>query len=158
MAKQSLQTRVKAFLTQDKNQRDKIQSLIVECREHGKQHNDWSVLSLLIIGLRNNKSRNIKAITAYIQDYTKGIVWQKSDKYEGYKVIKDQDVELLELTETWFEHKANQAAQQVFIDPMSRVKSLVTTLSNALRDGKIKEGEEEKAANTLRALQPLIAD
>lgn len=150
-----INTKIKTFLVSDKKQRDKIQELLELAINHAKQHGDFSCLSLLIKGLQENKSRNLKAITAYVLDHVKSIHWVKEKAYIGYKKIKNQDLEFKELVTKWFDHKLN--AQVIAVDPMARVKGLITSLTNALEQGNIKEGEQDKAREAIKALQPLVA-
>lgn len=149
-----INAKIKSFLTSDKKQRDKIQELLTLTVNHAKEHGDFTCLSMLIKGLQENKSRNIKAITAYILDHVKGIHWVKEKAYTGYKKIKNQDLEFIELSTPWFDHKLN--TQQIAVDPMARVKGLITSLTNALDQGKIKDGEEDKARAAIEALNPLL--
>jgi len=156
MSKQSLKTQIKLFLNSDKKATVKLQELIVATREHAKQHGDLTLLSLLVTGLRDNRSRNLQAITSYILEYTKGIHWVKDKNSEGYKVIKDQQIELLDLPCSWMDSKKNiQVIADV--DVITRCKSLVTTLTTALNEGKIKDGQEDKARDTIESLKAIFA-
>jgi hypothetical protein len=151
-----INTKITTFLRSDKKQRDTLQDLIVLTREHAKEHGDFTLLSKLISGLKANKSRNLKAITTYIQEFTTGIQWVTGDKYTGYKKQAGATVEFLELPMPWFEHKAN--AQVIAkVDVLSRAKSLMTTITKAIEEGNIKDGQQEDAESLKRALAAFTA-
>jgi hypothetical protein len=149
-----INTKIKTFLSSDKKQRDKIQELLELTIGHAKEHGDLTCLSALIHGLQQNKSRNIKVISRYVLDHVSGIQWTTSDKYTGYKKIKDRDIEVKAFEIKWFEHKSN--TQIIAVDPMARIKGLVTSLNKALEAGNVKDGEEQTARDALAALKPFL--
>lgn len=146
---QQINTKINSFLRSDRAKRDQLQELIEITRDHAEKHGDFTLLSKLITGLQENKSRNLKAITAYIQAFTTGIEWSKN----GYKKSKGATIEFKAFDCTWFDFKANKDGNKVAkVDAISRVKSLLATLEKALEEGTLKEGQEEQANKITKAL------
>lgn len=146
---------IKDFLRSEKNLRDKIQILIEASVGHAEDHsNDFTLVSALINGLKENKTRNLKAITAYIQEHVQGIHWTKlGDGSMGYKGKKGEKVVFKTFEYPWYNHKLNMASQQIQVDALSRAKSLMTTLATALEKGTIKKGQEEQAQTIIDTLK-----
>lgn len=147
------------FLTQEKNQRDKLQNLIVASTAHAKiNNNDFTLLSYLVNGLKERRTRNLKAITQYILDHVNGISWQKlADGSFGYKTIKGATVEYKEFTGTWYNHKDN-VQQVATLNLSNRIKGLLTSIEKAINgDMKAEDMTPEQLREAKAQLEGLQA-
>lgn len=149
---------ITGFLTSEKNLRDKLQVLIVASVGHAQEHNnDFSLISALIRGLKERKTRNLKAITAYIQEHVTGIHWTKTGQDMGYKTMKGHAVEFKEFTYPWYNHKINMDSQKVQpLDVVKRVKALLTTLDKAIEEGKVHKDQREVAETVGKSLHAIL--
>ncbi len=149
-----INTKINGLKTAELKGRDRIQELIVATRDHAMEHGDLTLLSRLVTVLKETKARNLKAITQYIIDHTKGIEW-RTGKNQGYVKAKNATIEFIELADTWYNYQANKASQEVAkVDPLAKVTRLLKTLTQALDDGKVED--KEQAERILKGLQGLV--
>lgn len=155
---------INGFLTSEKNLRDKLQTIIVACAGHAQQHNnDFSLLSSLVSGLKERKTRNLQAITDYIQKHVEGIQWTNLGKKGkmGYKTIKGATVVYNEFEYPWFNHKLNLATNSVRkVDVHKRAVALMTQLKQALsgeNNQTVDDSQREEAERIVGALEGALS-
>jgi len=135
---------VKAFLVTEGSQRDRLQGMIEACLGHCQLHNAPDLLNTLVNGLKEIKSRNLKAVTAYINQHFTGYKWQiLGDKTYGYKRVKEVEVTFdMDFSVKWYDHKLNK--QDVDFNFDNRLASFIGSIKTALESGTFK-GDKAKA-------------
>lgn len=150
-------TKLAGFKTSINNQRDNLNDLIVFGIEHYSEHGNTLYLSKVMNTCVGVKALPTQAIKQFIQDHA-NVAWKK-DK-AGNMVFKKNGKEVVAEIPTikWYDskHVANQQAKPD-MDVVARTKSLLTSLTKAMKEGHIKEGQEELAAKLHKDLAGLLA-
>jgi len=128
---------VDSVLNGEGTQRDRLQNAIEATIEHAKlNNNDFTLLSRLVNGLKERRTRNLQALTKYIGEHLTGASWQKlGDGSYGYKTTKGKAVEYKTIEKPWYAHSANK--QQVHnFDLSQRLKTLIRDVDAAIKGDK----------------------
>jgi hypothetical protein len=146
-------TKLSAFLTSTKTQRDNLQALIVFGLTHYRDHGDATYLSRGIQGCIGVKSLPTNTIKNYIKAQANLRLEAGKDGAVFKKEGKEVEVTLLDVA--WYEWEGADHQAKPDVDAMARVKTLVTTLAKAIKEGTVKEGQEVYTAKLLAALRDL---
>ena len=153
----SFNQKLAAFVRSQKTQRDNLQVLLQSGFEQATQHGQLSQLSAVLNETIGVRSINTVVLKEYIQAHA-NVKWSKGKdkKMRFEKAEKTLTVVMPDVP--WYEHSSavkNQAKADM--DVLARARTLLTTLSKSMKEGGIKEGQEEKAQELQSALAKLLA-
>ena len=139
-------------------QRDLAQILLVFGLEHYKQHENTVYLTRMLNACVGVKSLPTRTMKEFIQAHA-NVSWQKTT--DGSMVFKKvgKEVQVTMPTTLWYDFSKDHQAQPD-VNIVTRFNGFITALENAMKEGKIKEGQEAialKISETLATLKPEIA-
>lgn len=154
----ALNTKISRFITGEKKKRDALQALLVECIQHGRDNgNSFDCLSNLIRGLIEAKSRNSKAIREYILEHVKGISWQKNKAGVYMYKVTGEEVQYLELSYPWYNHKGNMATNNNKEVSLASVKQYFKTLSKRMEENGVKADDKAKLDDLISSADAILS-
>lgn len=156
----TLKAKISSFLRSEKNKRDALQALLVECIEDGKQAGDsFDNLSALVRGLIEIKSRNSNAIREYIRDHVTNITWTKNKAgvYSFIKAVKGEACEYKDIEYPWYNSKGNMANNTNREVSVASVKQYFKTLRKRMEDNGVKQGDQDKLEQLIVEAEKALA-
>lgn len=156
----TLKAKISNFLRTEKNKRDALQQLIVECIADGQQAGDsFDNLSALVRGLIELKSRNTNAIREYVRDHVSNITWAK-DKAGNFRFVKATKGEACvykEVTYPWYNQAGNLNTNTNKEVSVASVKQYFKTLRSRMSTNGVKDEDAEKLETLLAQAEATLA-
>jgi len=155
MESKAFNQKLSGLVRSARNQRENVQELIEAGLNQYQEHGNTVYLTKLLNECIGVKSLPTNSIKEYVKAHA-NVKWVKGK--DGMVFKKDgNDVHVTMPTDKWWEHKSAQHNAKPDMDVVQRVKSLKSQLDKAVKEGNIKEGQEEQAKELLNSLAKFAA-
>ena len=151
-------TRLNSVKGRTETLRDLISELIVFGLEHIQESGNTVYLTKVMEVCKGTRSLPTNAIKDYIKVHCSNLVYgkDKAGNFVFKKEVKGKECAVTMPTVAWYDHESAAKAQaQADYDETARAKSLLTALTKALKEGKVKD--PAKATALQAALSDVLA-
>lgn len=157
LANKEFNTTLKGVITSAKNQRDKIQALIVSGLEEYQEHGNTGQLSRLIQAVVGVRSLPTNTLRDFIKAHANVMFTKAKDgSYVFKKMTGEKEVAVTIPDVTWYNWKGNPNKNpNLDFDVAKALSQMVKRVAKAMDEGKVKEGQEEEASLVLSDLSKL---
>lgn len=158
----NFKTKLNGFVKSATTQRDNLQELVIFALGHAKDNADeFTLLTNIMQATVEIKSIRTEVLKDFIKEHVSNMVFakNKAGEYMFKKDVKGTACEYSVINTNWYDFNKKGNNPAVEIDVMKRAESLIKALADSL-EGKgkkrIKNGQEEKAVELIKALQALV--
>lgn len=144
--------KLSGFVKSQVNQRDNLQSLIVFGLEHYGEHGDTAYLSKVMQACVGVRSLPTETLKGYIKQHA-NVRLEKDSKSGVLKFKKEgKEAEVVMPTKVWYDWEGAKHHATPDVDAIARIATIKTTLNKALKEGTLKDGQEQYVKDLLAAI------